>query len=191
MSEVRLLCSYILKYRESVLPVQFTEHVKSMKPMKPRKSMKPMKQTEPTKPTKPDIFTTSSVSALSNNIIQRVMNMSEEQQDTEDADVTYDIQMKDPDEESDSVPSNAIGAVSPDPFTTSMQTFAASLISHTTASNILLDNLQDSDLESSASVETLKVYAPSDTEPSAENTVKVSSSLTSAELSDFHLTLSL
>ncbi|MCJ1260125.1 hypothetical protein MMC24_007965 [Lignoscripta atroalba] len=180
-----------LNQRESVLPVQFTEHVKSMKPMKPRKPTKPMKQTELTKPTKPDIFTTSSVSALSDNTIQGVMNMSEEQQDTEDADVAYDIQMKDPDEESDSVPSNAIGAVPPDPFMTSTQTFAASLVSHTTALNILLDNLQDSDLESSASVETLEVYAPPDTESSAEDTVKVPSSLTSAELSDFHLTLSL
>ena len=191
MSEIRLLCSYILKYRESVLSVQFTEHVKSMKSMKFKKSTKSMKQTESTKSTKPDIFTISSVSALSDNIIQKVINMSEEQQDTEDADVTYDIQMKDSDEESDSVFSNVIDVISSDPFMTFMQTFAASLISHITASNILLDNLQDSDLESSASVETLKVYASSDTESSVKNTVKVSSSLTSAELSDFHLTLSL
>ena len=71
------------------------------------------------------------------------------------------------------------------------QAFAAGLISQTAASNISLCDIQDCNLKSNASFKSVEEYAPADVELSAENTVKISSSTTSSNISDFQLVLSL
>ena len=76
-------------------------------------------------------------------------------------------------------------------LTTATQAFAARLISSAAIKNVPLSDLQDSDIESDASVSTVEEYAPPQREPPPDNATPVPSALVQSDVSDFHMALGL